>query len=124
MLRLNPISGAAVLAACAYYFLAWITAGRRPGEKSIVPQYEPPAGLSPAMVRYTWKERFDDRTFWSSVLSLVAKNLVTIETDAEIAVLRPAGNTEHPLLLPEEERLFGTSAGRRQAQGNANQHAR
>lgn len=106
MALLNPISGAALLAACAYYFFAWIKAGRRPEKKSIVPQYEPPSGLSPAMVRYTWKERFDDRTFWSSVLSLVSKNLATIETDGEIAVLRPAGNAQHPPLLPEEERLL------------------
>jgi hypothetical protein len=58
------------------------------------------------MVRYMWKECFDDRTFWCSVLSLVAKNLATIETEQEIAVLRPAGNAQHPPLLPEEERLL------------------
>ncbi len=58
------------------------------------------------MVRYTWKECFDDRTFWSSVLSLVSKNLATIETEEEIAVLRPSANAQHPPLLPEEERLL------------------
>jgi hypothetical protein len=58
------------------------------------------------MVRYTWKECFDDRTFWSSVLSLVSKNLATIETEEEIAVLRPAANAQHPSALPPEERIL------------------
>ena len=106
MARADPISVTAVLGACAYYLFAWIIAGRKRDKRSIVPQYEPPSGLSPAMVRYTWKECFDDRTFWSSVLSLVSKNLATIETEEEIAVLRPAGNAQHPPLLPEEERLL------------------
>jgi hypothetical protein len=102
----NPTSLAAILTACGYYFFAWIIAGRKLDKKSIVPQYEPPSGLSPAMVRYTWKERFDDRTFWASVLSLVSKNLATIETEDGIATLRPAGNAQHSPLLPEEERLL------------------
>ncbi len=106
MTPVNPTPVAAVLTACGYYFFAWIIAGRKPDKKSIVPQYEPPSGLSPAMVRYTWKECFDDRTFWSSVLSLVSKNLATIETEEEIAVLRPAANAQHPSALPPEERIL------------------
>ncbi len=106
MLRVDPISVTAVLGACAYYFFSWAIVARKPRRRSIVPQYEPPAGLSPAMVRYAWKECFDDRTFWSSVLSLVSKNLATIETGEEVAVLRPVGNAQHPPELPPEERLL------------------
>ncbi len=106
MATIEPISASAVVAACAYYFLAWIIAGRKPGKRSIVTQYEPPPGLSPAMVRYTWKECFDDRTFWSSVLSLVSKDLATIETEEDIAVLRPTRTAQHPPALPPEEQLL------------------
>ncbi len=102
----NEISLTAVLGASAYYFFAWIIVARKRVERSLFPQYEPPSGLSPAMIRYTWKERFDDRTFWSSVLSLVSKNLATIEAEQEIAVLRPAKNAQHPPSLPVEERLL------------------
>jgi predicted membrane protein DUF2207 len=106
MAPLNPTSAAAVLAACGYYFFAWIIAGRKAGKRSIVPLYDPPPGLSPAMVRYTWKECFDDRTLWSSVLSLVSKDLATIETANGTAVLRPKGGAQHPPALPPEEHLL------------------
>lgn len=102
----GEISVTAILGACAYYVLAWMIAARRLDKRSVVPEYEPPSGLSPAMIRYMWKESFDDRTFWSSVLSLVSKNLVTIETEGEIAVLRPVKNVQHRPPLPKEERLL------------------
>jgi hypothetical protein len=106
MALISPISVTAVIGTCAYYFFSWFIIVRRPDRGSIVPQYEPPAGLSPAIVRYTWKGCFDDRTFWASVLSLVAKNLAMIETENGSAVLRPAGNAQHPPPLPEEERIL------------------
>src|SRR2546429_8748186 len=106
MAPVDPILVTALLGACSYYFFAWIIAGRKPHKRSIIPQYEPPPGLSPAMVRYTWKECFDDRTFWSSVLSLVWKDLATIETEGDIAVLHAKGGAQHPPALPREERLL------------------
>ena len=103
----DPISITAVLGACGYYFFAWMVAGRNPKRGTVVPIYNPPQHLSPAMIRYVWKARFDDRTFWASVLSLVAKGLATLESDVDVAVLRPKAETgSRPLLPPEEEVLF------------------
>jgi Predicted membrane protein (DUF2207) C-terminal domain len=106
MAQVAPISVTAVLGASSYYLFAWLLAGRKPNKRSVVPRYEPPAGLSPAMVRYTWKECFDDRTFWCSVLSLVSKDLATIEVEEDTTVLRPTRNAQHPPALPDEERLL------------------
>lgn len=106
MTPVGPIAVSAVLAAGGYYFFAWTVAGHGSTKRSIVPQYDPPPGLSPAMVRFAWKECFDDRTFWASVLSLVSKKLATIETEGEMPVLRPMDNAQHPPALPEEERLL------------------
>jgi hypothetical protein len=100
------ISLTAVLAACAYYYFAWTIGRQREDKPSIAPQYEPPSGLSPAMVRYIWKGCFDDRTFWASVLSLVARGLATIETHEDMAVLRATSAARHPVTLPPEERLL------------------
>jgi hypothetical protein len=105
MRPLEPLSISAVLAPCVYYFFVWILVARRPKKGTIVPEYEPPRGLSPAAVRYVWKERFDDRTFWAAVLSLVSKGVATIETDQGIALLRPKEDARH-LSLPPEERLL------------------
>ncbi len=62
---------------CAYYLVVWKRS--RGQTRSIITQYEPPRGLSPAMLRFIWKERFDDRTFWAAILSLVSKGVATLE---------------------------------------------
>jgi Predicted membrane protein (DUF2207) len=106
MAPVDAISASAVLAAAGYYLFAWILIGRDPKKGTVIPLYEPPRGFSPAMVRYTWKEQFDDRTLWASALSLVAKGLVTMEADGGQPVLRPNVDARHFPLLPTEERLL------------------
>lgn len=106
MVRIDATSLSAVLLACGYYLFALIVARPKRDRRSIVPQYEPPPGLSPAMVRYIRKEDFDDRTFWAAVLSLVSKDLATIESQDDVTGLRPAGSAQHPPSLPNEERLL------------------
>ena len=102
----SAISATAVLAVVAFYFFAWFIVGRRSNRKSIVIQYEPPLGFSPAMVRYIWKECYDDRTFWSTVLSLVSKNLATIKMTEGTVVLLPTESAQHSSVLPDEERIL------------------
>jgi len=65
----------AIIAVCAYYLSVWLLFRRVRGHRAVMPLYEAPRQLSPAMLRYIWKERFDDRTFWAGILSLVAKGL-------------------------------------------------
>ena len=66
----NLITSIAVALVCSYYLVGWFMVGRDPKPGNIVTRYEPPQGLSPAMLRFVWKETFDDRTFWAGVLSL------------------------------------------------------
>ena len=96
----------AVLGVCIFYALAWTWVGRDPKPGTIITRYSPPRDLSPAMLRYVWKETFDDRTFWAAVLSLVSKGVAIMKSEDNRAVIRPApkGNVEPE--LPEEERLL------------------
>lgn len=73
-----------------------------------MPIYSPPHDLSPGMLRYTWKEHFDDRVFWASVLSLVSKELATLESSSssEGPVLKPTKSAESWRELPPEENLL------------------
>lgn len=102
-----PLAVTAVVAVCAYYLFAWLFVGRDPKIGVLAPTYDPPRGLSPAMIRYVWKQRFDDRTFWAGILSLVAKGLATLQAENGSTLLRPlpAANAEHSL-TPEEEILL------------------
>jgi hypothetical protein len=61
-----------ILAVLLYYTMAWIKAGRDPARGVQTTIYEPPRNLSPAMLRYVWKQSFDDRTFWAGALSLIS----------------------------------------------------
>ncbi len=58
------------------------------------------------MLRYIWKERFDDRTFWAAVLSVVAKGLATFDTGNGAVALRPTEKLSEAAALPPEEELI------------------
>ena len=60
------------------FVLLWLVIGRDPARGVIVPGWEPPAGFSPAAVRYLKNMRFDDRCFTASVLSLASKGFLKI----------------------------------------------
>jgi predicted membrane protein DUF2207 len=96
----------AILSLCAYFFVAWWQVGRSPKREALVTRYEPPAGLSPAMTRYLWKEAFDDRTFWAAVLSLVSKGLATLDAFDGDTRLRPTTATTREVAVPDEERII------------------
>jgi hypothetical protein len=100
------LAATAVVAVCAYYAFAWLLFGRDPKSGVLIPSYEPPRGLSPAMLRYLWKERFDDRTFWAGVMSLVAKGLGTIHAENGVTHLRPTEAANRKQSLPDEEEIL------------------
>ncbi len=94
------------LAVVGYYLVVWAQVGRDPAVPVIVTMYEPPRGLSPALLRYVWKETFDDRTFWAGLLSLVSKGLATIDNREGVAVLHPTPAAKHRPALPHEEQVL------------------
>jgi uncharacterized membrane protein YgcG len=80
---------AGVLLSLAYYLFAWIRVGRDPPKGTIIPLFTPPAGLGPAGVRYIWKQKFDDKSFASSLVGLaVKKRLKIIEDDGGFTIQR------------------------------------
>lgn len=92
---------------CAYYVVMWSLIGRDPRRGTLVIQYEPPAGLSPSLLRYVWKESFDDRTFWAGMLSLVSKGLATLVMEENNPVFRATrGDAGRKSALPKEERFL------------------
>lgn len=104
---MNILAIVAVLAVCAYYAVAWSRIGRDPKPGAIVPQYEPPRNLSPALLRFIWKEGFDDRGFWAGTLSLVSQGFVKLESVHGETFLH--GITESKTRVPnskEEELLL------------------
>lgn len=100
------IGGAGFLVLLLYYLVAWLLVGRDPSKGIIMPLYEPPAGLSPAAVRYLTQMGFDDKTFGAAIVDLAVKKYLTIqEKDGEYVLVRAKG--EKAALSPEEKAIGG-----------------
>ncbi|MGE3874758.1 MAG: DUF2207 domain-containing protein [Parvibaculaceae bacterium] len=69
---------AGVLVSLAYYLFAWFRVGRDPPRGTIIPLFTPPVGLGPAGMRYVWKQKFDDKSFASSLVGLAVKGRARI----------------------------------------------
>jgi hypothetical protein len=78
----------------AYYLYVWAKVGRDPEKGVIVPQYEPPAGLTPAGARYVMEFGFDDKVFTAAVVNMAVKGFLTIkEDDDKVFTLETTGKS-------------------------------
>jgi predicted membrane protein DUF2207 len=58
----------ALIGLAIFYFIAWKRAGRGPVAGTVVPLFEPPAGLSAAAVRYIRRMGYDNRVFAAAIV--------------------------------------------------------
>jgi uncharacterized membrane protein YgcG len=94
-----------------YYAAVWHQVGRDPPQRVIVPRYEPPAGLSPAAMRFLRRMAYDDRCFAAAVLSLAVQGALRIEQASSGLLKRSRKFTLHRrepargITLAEDERV-------------------
>ncbi|NTE85543.1 DUF2207 domain-containing protein [Agrobacterium rubi] len=107
------ISGVGLLVVLAYYYNAWAAVGRDPTEGLIVPRWDPPEGVSPALVNY-----IDNRGFsgagWTAIsatmLDLAVKGYVVLEDLKKSIVIRRT-DTKIEDSLPVGQRSLLASIG-------------
>lgn len=87
-----------------YFAIAWLKVGRDPARGTIVPQYEPPDGLSPAAVRYLMGMGYSDRVFAAAAVNMAVKNYLTIEADGSDFTLHRA-EADESVLTSGEKRI-------------------
>ncbi|MES5097254.1 DUF2207 domain-containing protein [Agrobacterium sp. BA1120] len=107
------ISGIGLLIVLAYYYNAWASVGRDPAEGLIVPRWDPPEGVSPALVNY-----IDNRGFsgagWTAIsataLDLAVNGYVVLEDLKNSIVIR---RTDRKIedSLPVGQRMLLSSIG-------------
>src|SRR5215831_13502120 len=115
---LTPFQLSAPVGVCVYYLCAWFLLGKDPKPGTIVPIYDPPDGLSPAMLRYIWKQCFDDRIVWSAMLSLVSQGLARMQNNDSVVVLRRIPGAEvGESLSPEEQVILQELRDHRRSKG-------
>ena len=64
-----------------FYLWVWYRVGRDPASGTIIPLYSPPAGFSPAGVRFVSRMGYDDKAFAAAVVDMAVKGGVLIEED-------------------------------------------
>ena len=99
-----------LLGAMGFYLVAWLLVGWDRHKAAGGPKHEPPAGYSPAALRYLWSIEdcpigYDDGCFTTAVVGLAGKGVVTIEQNGSTFLLhdRGVGTVE---LLPDEEIVY------------------
>lgn len=90
----------------AWYLSSWIRVGRDPAAGVMVPRWDPPGGLSPALINYVDNKGFSGEG-WTAVsasaLQLAVKGLVTLEDlDRSITIRRTAKSVSGTLPRGED----------------------
>ena len=104
--RPAAVAGAGLLLLLGYFLFAWYRVGRDPEAGVIVPRYQPPEGLSPAVLRFVERMSYDDKAFAAALVGLAAKGYLEIDDEAGSFTLRRVEDAGLPL-TPGEEVLRG-----------------
>lgn len=87
-------SSVGLLIIAVFYLLTWNRVGRDPKKKVIIPNFNPPNGWSPAVVRYIYKKKFEDKTITACILSMAVKGAINIGQDKNKYVLFRTDKTD------------------------------
>lgn len=92
-----------------YYLAAWRAVGRDPQSGTVIPQFHPPKGVSPALANYidNWgfgRERW--RAFTAAALSLAVRGLITFDQSGDTLTLTAKRKPAAGEALPPGERAI------------------
>jgi uncharacterized membrane protein YgcG len=99
--RATLVGAAGLLVVLVYYVIVWLLVGRGPAKSSIMPIYEPPAGISPAAMRYLVRMGFDDKAFTVAILDMAVKGYLSIKEKGGIYTLKRSVAAKESTAGPE-----------------------
>ncbi len=73
------LAGLAIL--LVYFAMVWARVGRDPAKGTIVPEYEPPQGFSPAAARFLTEMSYDGKAFTAAIVNMAVQGYLTIHDD-------------------------------------------
>lgn len=106
--RLYLLGGFGLAAVALFYLLVWRAVGRDPPKGIVIPLFEPPPGVSPALAGYVrhWGWSRDWREFTAAALSLAVKGLIVFDDSGNGLVLKRRNATGQAPALPSGERAL------------------
>ncbi|MCZ7560390.1 MAG: DUF2207 domain-containing protein [Burkholderiaceae bacterium] len=86
------LAGLGGLGVLAFYLIAWRAVGRDPPKGTVIPQFHPPEGISPALAAYirNWGWKAGWREFTAAAVSLAVKGLVVFDDRNDTLTLKRA----------------------------------
>ncbi len=75
------LTGLAIL--LVYFVMVWVKVGRDPAKGTIVPEYEPPRGFSPAAARFVSEMGYDGKAFTAAIVNMAVQGYLTIHDDGD-----------------------------------------
>jgi ABC-type transport system involved in multi-copper enzyme maturation permease subunit len=113
--RSNSILAGSALAIVLLYFLwHWVRVGRDPSRGVIVPRWDAPMGLSPALVNYVANRGFSNggwTAFSASAINLAVKGHIVLEDVKEKLAMKLTDKIPDGALPSGEDVIYGTVAG-------------
>ena len=94
-----------LLGAFLYYLLSWVMVGKDPAKGTIIPQFEPPEGISPCAARFIREMGYDNKCMAAAVISLASKGVLQIQENSGVFSVEKA-NRPGPNVTKEELRVY------------------
>jgi hypothetical protein len=91
----------------AYYLHNWVKVGRDPSKKTIVPQYKPPRGLPPEMLRHLWKMECDFKTLSTAILDMAVKGYLKIRKAGRVFIFDKCPGADERELSKGQKTIAG-----------------
>lgn len=82
-----------LIASLVYLMSSWVRVGRDPAPGVIFPRYEPPAGYSPASMRYIKRMTYDNTALTAAIVDLAVKGYLVIKQTGKEYTLQKSEST-------------------------------
>ena len=89
-----------------YFYFTWKKAGQDPRKPVVIPTFNPPHGWSPAVTRYLYKRKYDDKAFTAALVEMAVKKAIRISDKNKQYTLEPVERKEN--LREEEQKIYDT----------------
>ncbi len=97
------IAGIGFIVVFLFYLLEWLRVRLKTGKDTIIPEYTPVAGFSPAELRYIKDMRYDSKVFTSAVINMAVKGYLTIQQQKHKYTLIKQDKGDYSILSEEEQ---------------------
>lgn len=105
-----------------YYIFVWSLVGNDPNKGTIVVQYDPPDGMSPAAVRFLRRMGYDHKAFAVALIDMAVKGFVKIKEERGVYTVEKDRAEREKLLSPEEDRIADVLLGSEESIELVNTH--